>query len=79
MSNIVAVLRQEISRLLRKEGKLQINPARKVISQHRKQIAALRRQVAAITREVGAKGCGNKRALSGCCPHLAPAAIGPED
>lgn len=53
MSNIGTVLKQEITRLSRRESRRQINPTRKATSQHRRDIAALKRQVAQLERQVG--------------------------
>src|SRR5690348_6701495 len=53
MSNIGTVLREEISRLSRRESRSQIDPTRKTTAQHRRQIAKLKRQVAQLERRVG--------------------------
>jgi len=52
MSNIGTVLREEISRLSRKEVRSQVDPTKKVTAQHRRDIAALKRQVANLERQV---------------------------
>jgi DNA-binding transcriptional regulator YiaG len=52
MSNIGTVLREEISRLSRKETRSQVDPTRKATAQHRRQIAELKRQVAQLERQV---------------------------
>jgi DNA-binding XRE family transcriptional regulator len=52
MPNIGTVLREEITRLSRKETRGQIDPTRKATTQHRKDIAALKRQVADLERQV---------------------------
>ena len=52
MPNIGTVLREEISRLARKEGRSQINATRKITAQHRRDIAGLKRQVAQLQRQV---------------------------
>ena len=52
MSNIGTVLREEISRLARKEVRSQVDPTKKVTAQHRHEIAALKRQVASLERQV---------------------------
>jgi len=54
MPNIGAVLREEISRLSRKESRSQVGPARKVVAQHRRDIAALKQRVAQLERTVKA-------------------------
>ena len=52
MSNIGIVLREEISRLARKEVRSQVDPTKKVTAQPRHEIAALKRQVASLERQV---------------------------
>ena len=52
MPNIGTLLREEITRLSRKEARSQVDPAKKASAQQRKDIAALKRQVAAIERQV---------------------------
>lgn len=53
MSNIGTVLKDEISRLSRRESRSQIDPTRKATAQHRRAIAGLKRQVAQLERQVG--------------------------
>ena len=52
MPNIGAVLREEISRLSRRESRNQVDATRKTTAQHRRDIAALKRQVAQLQRQV---------------------------
>ena len=52
MSNIGNVLKEEITRLARKEIRSQLDPAKKATAQHRHEIAALKRQVASLERRV---------------------------
>ena len=52
MSNIGTVLREEISRLSRKEIRRQVDTTKKATTQHRRHIAALKRQVARLERQV---------------------------
>ena len=52
MPNIGTVLREEITRLSRKESRGQIDPTKKATTQHRKDIAALKRQVAQLERQM---------------------------
>ena len=52
MSNIGTVLRDEISRLSRKEIRSQVDPTKKVTAQHRRDIAALKRQISQLERQV---------------------------
>jgi DNA-binding XRE family transcriptional regulator len=52
MSNIGAVLKEEISRLSRKEVRSQVDPTKKVTAQHRHDIAALKRQMTQLERQV---------------------------
>jgi DNA-binding XRE family transcriptional regulator len=52
MPNIGTVLREEITRLARKESRGQIDSTKKATTQHRRDIAALKRQVAQLERQV---------------------------
>jgi len=52
MSNIGTVLREEITRLSRKESRSQVDPTKKATAQHRRDIAALKRQVTQLERQV---------------------------
>jgi DNA-binding transcriptional regulator YiaG len=52
MPNIGTVLKEEISRLSRKEVRGQIDPTKKATAQHRRDIALLKRQVAQLERQV---------------------------
>jgi len=52
MPNIAALLREEISRLSRKEVRRQVEVTKKASTQHRRHIAALRRQVARLERQI---------------------------
>ena len=52
MPNIGTVLKEEISRLSRKESRGQIDPTKKATAQHRRDIALLKRQVAQLERQV---------------------------
>ena len=52
MSNIGKFLREEISRVSRKEIRSQVDPTRKFTAQHRRDIAALKRQIAQLERQV---------------------------
>jgi DNA-binding transcriptional regulator YiaG len=52
MSNIGTVLKEEISRLARKEVRSQVDPTKKATTAHRHEIAALKRQVASLERQV---------------------------
>jgi DNA-binding XRE family transcriptional regulator len=52
MPNLGSVLREEIARLSRKEGRNQLIPTKRVTAHHRRDIAALKRQVAALERQV---------------------------
>ena len=52
MPNIGTVLREEISRLSRKESRGQIEPTKKATTTHRRDIAMLKRQVAQLERQV---------------------------
>jgi DNA-binding transcriptional regulator YiaG len=52
MSNIGTVLKEEISRLARKEVRSQVDPTKKATTTHRHEIAALKRQVFSLERQV---------------------------
>jgi len=52
MPNIGTVLRDEISRLSRKEVRSNVDATRKAVAQHRHDIATLKRQVAQFERQV---------------------------
>jgi DNA-binding transcriptional regulator YiaG len=52
MPNVGTVLREEISRLSRKEARSQVDPTRRATAQHRRQIAELKRQVTQLERQV---------------------------
>jgi DNA-binding XRE family transcriptional regulator len=52
MPNIGTVLREEISRLSRRESRSQVDATRKATAQHRRDIAALKRQVVQLQRQV---------------------------
>jgi len=52
MSNIGTVLREEISRLSRKEIRSQVDPTKKSTAKHGRDIAALKRQMTQLIRQV---------------------------
>jgi DNA-binding transcriptional regulator YiaG len=52
MPNIGTVLKEEITRLSRKESRGQIDPLRKSTAKHRHDVAELRRQVTQLERQV---------------------------
>jgi len=52
MSNIAAVLKQEITRLARKEARAQTAALHKANAQYRRDIAQLKRQAAELSRQV---------------------------
>jgi hypothetical protein len=54
MANIGAVLRDEITRLSRKESRVQINSTKRATANHRKDIALLKRQIMQLERQVKA-------------------------
>ncbi len=53
MPNVATVLKQEITRLARKETRAESASSRKAIAQYRRDIAELKRQVRALATEVG--------------------------
>lgn len=54
MANIATLLKDEISRLSRREIRKHANPLRKAAAAHRREIAALKRQVIDLHRRLGA-------------------------
>ena len=52
MPNIAALLKEEISRLSRKEVRRQVGATKRAAAQHRRQIAALNRHVSQLMRQV---------------------------
>jgi len=52
MPNLAAALREEITRLARKEIKKEVGPLRKASAQYRRDIAELKRQVASLDKQV---------------------------
>ena len=52
MPNIATVLKQEITRLARKEAKTHVEPLRKANAQYRRDIAELKRQLQAMKKRV---------------------------
>lgn len=52
MPNIGAMLKQEITRLARREVRAQVHATKKASTQYRRHIAALRRQVTALERQL---------------------------
>jgi DNA-binding XRE family transcriptional regulator len=71
MPNIGAVLRDEITRLSRKESRIQIDSTKRTTASHRKDIALLKRQVTQLERQVKALS----RTAAGTLPTL-PATAG---
>jgi len=72
MPNIGTVLREEISRLARKESRSQVDPAKKATASHRRDIAELKRQVAQLERQVTLLA----REVLGGPPAVAPQSVG---
>jgi len=72
MPNIGTVLREEISRLARKESRSQVDPAKKATASHRRDIAELKRQVAQLERQVTLLS----RKVLGGPPAVAPQSVG---
>lgn len=54
MSSLSTLLKNEITRLSRKEIRAQVEPLRKASSSYRRDIAALKRQIALLQRQIGA-------------------------
>ena len=56
MANLGAMLKEEITRLSRKEARKQVEPARKAAASHRGDIAELKRQVALLQKQLKSLG-----------------------
>jgi len=52
MPNIAAILKEEITRLARKEVKAQVSALKKTSAQHRRDLAALKRENVALNKKV---------------------------
>ena len=65
MPNIGAILKSEIARLARREGRAITRVTRKAATQHRRDIAALKRQVAVLDRQVAFLTRQEQRRISG--------------
>ena len=66
MPNLAATLRQEITRLARKEAKYQTDTMRKLSAQYRRDIAQLKRQVSDLSKQLDfLKQQERKRAAQG--------------
>ncbi len=74
MPNVAAVLKEEITRLARKEAKQQVGPLKKVIAEQRRTIADLRRRLDSVERAQGFLQKQEKRRLE--APPAVPAARG---
>lgn len=61
MASIGSLLKDEITRLSRKEIRRQVEPFRKASATHRRHIAALKRDIAALQRKLAALGKGRAR------------------
>jgi len=61
MPNVATVLKEEITRLARKEAKAEAASSKKAISQHRRDIAELKRQVRSLTKDIGSLERQQKR------------------
>ena len=72
MPNVAAVLKEEITRLARKELKQQIGPLRKLVAEQRRTIAELRRRLDEVERAQGFLQKQEKRRLEK--PAATPAA-----
>lgn len=60
MANLASALKEEITRLARKEIRTQVDPLRKVSANYRREIAELKRQITDLSRQVKAAGKGPK-------------------
>jgi DNA-binding transcriptional regulator YiaG len=62
MANLASALKDEITRLARKEIRTQVDPLRKASANHRREIAELKRQIADLSRQVKAASKAPKAA-----------------
>lgn len=62
MPNIASVIKDEITRLARKEIRAQVEPLRKTTINQKREIAELKRQIAGLGRQVKAAGKAPKAA-----------------
>ena len=64
MPNVAAVLKEEITRLARKEVRDQVGPLKKTVEKQRRTIVGLKRQIATLERNQGFLDKQEKRRLS---------------
>jgi len=74
MSNIASVLKDEISRIARKEVRAETRQLKKQSAHYRSQIAALRRQVAALDKQV--RRSANRRKTISTAPEAHESGVG---
>ena len=72
MSNLGSVLKNEITRLARKEVRVHLEPLRKANANYRREIAELKRQIAALSRDSRAAGRTNAAAVADAPAEDAP-------
>lgn len=68
MASIGALLKNEITRLSRREIRSQVEPVRKASAAYRRHIAALKRQVLALERQVAALSRGSRKSAEPAAP-----------
>ena len=68
MPNLASVLKDEITRLARKEVKSQTGVTKRAAAQHRRDIAELKRQIQALTRRVAFLESQEKKRVSTSAP-----------
>ena len=68
MSKIASVLREEITRLARKEANARTSALRKASAQYRRDIAHLKRQAAALSKQVAYLEGQERKRASGAAP-----------
>lgn len=73
MANIATFLRDEISRLSRREIRKQVTPLRKAAATHRREIAALKRQVLDLQRKANSLARTAAKAPAAISPAESPA------
>lgn len=73
MPNIASLLKSEISRVARKEARIEIETLKKASTSYRSAIAELRRQVAALEKELRRVAKGSARGTTADAPENADA------
>lgn len=75
MSNIAALLKQEITRLVRKELKAETESLKKASSRYRAEIAELKRRITGLEQQLKAVGRQDRKQASSVTPINEPAGM----